>query len=121
MPGGRHLREPLRRAAGQRHGRLARKRRLTTPMSFQNTPCADAGAERLGAGLLGGETLGVGSRPRRAAVGFGALDLGEAAAGEALAVALERLLDAADVAEIACRSRGSCAAAAPRPSSIAGA
>ncbi len=34
--------------------------RLITPMSRQNTPRAEAGAERLGAGLLGGETLGVG-------------------------------------------------------------
>ncbi len=34
--------------------------RLTTPMSRQNTPVAQPGAQRLGAGLLGGEALGVG-------------------------------------------------------------
>ena len=47
--------------------------RLTTPMSRQNTPRAQAGAERLGAGLLGGEALGVGLDALRAALGLGAL------------------------------------------------
>ena len=63
---------------------------------------AQAGAERLGAGLLGGEALGVGGGALGAAVAIlRALDLGEAARDEALAEALERLLDAADVAEVA--------------------
>src|SRR5688572_27593262 len=57
----------------------------------------DAGAERLGEGLLGGEALGeVGGR---LAVGAEAPQLGLAqdALGEAIAEALERLLDAADL------------------------
>jgi hypothetical protein len=37
----------------------------------------DAGAERLGAGLLGGEALGIGLGAVLAAFGFGALDVGE--------------------------------------------
>ena len=59
-----------------------------------------AGAERLGAGLLGGETLGVGGGPGRAAIGLGALDFGKTAARKAVAVFFQRFLDAADVAEI---------------------
>ena len=38
--------------------------RLTTPMSRQKTPRAHAGPQRLGAGFLGGEALGVGGRAR---------------------------------------------------------
>ena len=41
--------------------------RLTTPMSRQNTPRLKSGAERLGAGLLGREALGVGGGAARPA------------------------------------------------------
>ena len=44
-------------------------------MSRQKTPVAQAGAQRLGAGLLGGEALGVGGRALGAAVGLALLDL----------------------------------------------
>ena len=61
---------------------------------------AQARAERLGAGLLGGKPLGVGGGPLAPAVGLLAFDLGEHPRDEALAEALQRLLDAADVDEI---------------------
>ena len=70
---------------------------MTTPRSRQKTPRLKAGAERLGAGFLGGKALGVGGGALGPAVGFAALDLGEDPLGEALAVALERLLDPPDV------------------------
>ncbi len=74
--------------------------RLTTPMSRQNTPARRPGAERLGAGLLGRETLGIGLAPPGAAFGFGALGRGEDASEKTLAVALDGTLDAADIDEI---------------------
>ena len=65
--------------------------RLTTPMSRQNTPRADAGAERLGAGLLGGEALGVGlDAVWRAARPCARSICGEDAIEEAVAVPLDR-------------------------------
>ena len=65
-------------------------RRLTTPMSRQKTPRAEAGAERLGARLLGGEALGVGGGARRAGRSdLRPLDLGEDAVREAVAEALQ--------------------------------
>ena len=64
--------------------------RLTTPMSRQNTPRAQAGAERLGARFLGGEALGVGLDAVGAALRLRALDLGEDTTEEAFAVTLDR-------------------------------
>ena len=75
--------------------------RLTTPMSRQNTPRLKSGAQGLGAGLLGGELLGVGGGPSGPPVGAALLGLGEATGDEALAEARQRLLDALDVAEVA--------------------
>src|SRR6185437_9837970 len=63
-------------------------------------PAAHAGAERLGAGLLGGEALGVAGGPVVLALGAGAFDLGEDAVREALAVALQGLFDPPDVGEV---------------------
>ena len=63
-----------------------------------------AGAERLGTGLLGGEALGIGrhQRARRlgAALGLGALDVGEDTGQKALAMAFHDLLDPADVDQV---------------------
>ena len=74
--------------------------RLTTPMSRQNTPRTQTGTERLGAGLLGGETLGVGFDPPGAAFGLCALERREDAIEEALTMPFDRALDAADIDEI---------------------
>src|SRR5262245_14294364 len=71
---------------------------------------AKPGAERLGAGLLGGEALGVGRRPGGAAVGFPPLDLGIDALRETLAEALQGPLDAADVDDVAAHAEDHCAA-----------
>ncbi len=56
--------------------------RFTTPMSRMEHAAREAGAERLGAGLLGGPALGVGGGAQRlgAALGPRALGLGEARA-----------------------------------------
>src|ERR671929_1972789 len=62
---------------------------------------AEARAERLGTGLLGGEALGVGRGPRGARLGLAPLRRREDAVREALAVALEHALDPPDVHEIA--------------------
>jgi hypothetical protein len=62
---------------------------------------AKTGAKCLGAGLLGGESLGVGRRPSGAAVGFALLDLGIDALRETLAEALKGPLDATDVDDVA--------------------
>ena len=75
--------------------------RLTTPMSRQNTPGAEARAERLGAGLLGGEALGVGGGARRPPRPICAAPIvGEDALEEAVAVALEGALDPPDVDDV---------------------
>ncbi len=62
---------------------------------------AETGAQRLGAGLLGGESLGITRRPRGTPVGAGALEWREHAVEEAVAEALDGAFDAADVDEIA--------------------
>src|SRR5580698_924134 len=91
--------QPLGGAPGERHGRRARAQ-VHHPHITPEHAAAQAGAQRLGAGLLGGEALGVAARPVGLALGASPLDLGEDAAGKPLAEALERLLDAADVREI---------------------
>src|SRR5258707_2794135 len=64
----------------------------------------DAGAERLGTGLLGGEPLGIGRNHHLLAVGAprgpGALGVGEDAVEEAIAVALDHLGDPGDVDQV---------------------
>src|SRR6185503_18857127 len=77
---------------------------------------AQAGAERLGASLLGGEALGVARRTRGTALRALLLDLGEDAPDEPVAEALERLLDAPNVAEIVAETQDH--AVALRASSI---
>ena len=61
---------------------------------------AKTGAQRLGAGFLGGEALGIGGRALGASLRFALLNLGEHALNEALTEAFEGLLDAADVDDV---------------------
>ncbi len=65
----------------------------------------DAGAERLGAGLLGGEALGIGLGAVLAAFGFGALDVGEDAREKAVAVPLDHLGDAAGIGDVGAKPK----------------
>ncbi len=78
---------------------------------------AQAGAERLGAGLLGGESLGVGGGAAGARVRLAALDFRETARDETLAEPRQSLLDPANVAEVAADSDDH--RARVRPSAIA--
>ena len=79
--------------------------RLTTPMSRHHTPGAHAGAERLGAGFLGGEALRIGLDALGAPLGARAFGVGEDAREKALAVPLDHLLDAADVGDVGADAR----------------
>src|SRR5580704_10197326 len=79
-------------AAGQLHGRPPR-RQVDDAHVAPPHPGADAGAERLGAGFLGGEALGVGFYPIAPTFGAGALVRREDAVDEAIAVALDDLGD----------------------------
>src|SRR5271165_2040454 len=111
--------QALGRTAGQPHGRLPR-RQVDDPHVAPEDATLEARAERLGAGLLGGEPLGVRGGASGAGVGAAPLDFGEAALDEPLPVTLERLLDAANVAKVAADSDDHrSAAAVVRPSSIA--
>src|SRR5579883_944545 len=92
--------EPLRSAAGQAHGRLP-ARQIDHAHVAPEHAAPEAGPERLGASLLGGETFAVGGGAVLAAFRLAALYIGEAARDEALAMALQRLLDATDVAKVA--------------------
>src|SRR5947209_15070201 len=107
------FRQPLGGAAGQPHRRRA-ARQIDDAHVAPEHAVAQAGAERLGAGLLGGEALGVGGGALGAAVALGLLDPGEAASDEAGAEPIQRLLDALDVAEVAADADDHA-----RPSSIA--
>ena len=94
-----HRHQPLGRAAGQGHGRLARAQVDHAHVAPEDA-APEAGAQRLGAGLLGGEPLGVACGAVGLALRARALDLGEDALDETLAEALQRLFDAADVGEV---------------------
>ena len=76
--------------------------RLVHPQVGQEHAAAEAGAQRLGTGLLGGEALGVGAGPvgPRAPLGPAPLVLREHALQEAVAEPLQRALDPADVADV---------------------
>src|SRR5215204_2387884 len=91
--------EALERAAGKAHRRAPAGQVHDLHVAPEHAP-AHAGAERLGAGLLRCEAPRIGFGPRRPPVRAPALALGEDAPGEALAEALERAPDAADVAEV---------------------
>src|SRR5262249_24736731 len=100
-------------AAGELHGRPSR-RQIDHPHVAPEHARPQPGAERLGAGLLGGKALGVGLEPVGAALGPRPLGGGEDARQEALAVALDHLLDAAHVAEIGADADDHPALARPR-------
>src|SRR5271166_312401 len=118
-PGRQDRPEASRRAAAQAHRRLAGGE-IDHAHVAPIDAAPEAGAERLGAGLLGRKPLGVGGRARRAPVRLPPLGLGEAAADEALAVSRERLFDAADVAKVAADAKDHCRpSATARPASIA--
>src|SRR5262249_27188972 len=84
---------------GQLHGRPA-ARQVDDAEIAPEDAAPEAGAERLRARLLGGIALGVARGAVGTPVRLRALDLGEDAQDEALAVALDRPLDPADVDEV---------------------
>src|SRR5580704_5307428 len=86
-------------AAGEFHGRPPRRQVDDAHVAPPHAG-ADAGAERLGTGFLGGEALGVGFDPVAPPFGAGALVRREDAIDEAIAVALDDLGDAAHVGNI---------------------
>ncbi|QTK79091.1 hypothetical protein AT6N2_C1325 [Agrobacterium tumefaciens] len=100
VAGRQHRRQPFPCPVGQDHRRLAARQ-----VDNAHVPPEDAvgkpGPERLGAGFLGGKTLGVGGRAVLPAIGFCTLDISETAMGETLAKALDRFFDAADVDQVA--------------------
>ncbi len=98
-PCGRHGPQALQRPAGEPQGRPPAGQVHHLHVAPEHA-AAQPGAERLGAGLLGGEAPRVGGRAGRAAVAARALAHREDAMGEAVAEALERALDPADVAEV---------------------
>src|SRR5262245_19071707 len=97
--GRRDLLQPAQRAAGQPHGGPAR-RKVNDAHVAPEYAAAEAGAQRLGAGLLGGEALGIGFHPVGPPLGARPFGLGEDAGEEALAVALDRALDAPNIDQV---------------------
>src|SRR5262249_28078658 len=91
--------EPRERPAGELHGGASRGQIDHAHVAPKHSR-AQTGAESLGAGLLGGEALGVGLGPSGAAFGLRTLGRGEDASEKTLAVPLDRAFDTADVDEI---------------------
>ena len=115
--------EARRGAAGQRQGRLAAGQVDDADVAPEHA-AVEAGAQRLGAGLLGGVAARVGFRAvahgaRSAARSIG----GEHARDEALAEAVERALDAPDVDQVAAEAddhaRAGTAGRGAQPSHVA--
>jgi hypothetical protein len=99
-PAGNHLREPFGGAAGQRQRRRAR-RGVDDADVLHEHAALESRADGFRKGLLRGEALGIGAGTReRAPRRLGALDIGEDAIFEALAEAVERVLDALYIAEV---------------------
>src|SRR5690606_19695818 len=86
--------------AAERQGRFAGTQIYHAHVTPEDT-AAESGAQRLGAGFLGREALGVGRRPVSTPFRLVAFHVGEDAVEETRAEPLQRLLDAADVDEIA--------------------
>ena len=87
-------------AAGQLHGRPARRHVDHADVAPEHA-APEPGAERLGAGLLGGETLGVGFHsPWRGASALARSAAVKMRREKALAVAFDRLADAARVDDV---------------------
>lgn len=92
-------RQPHRRAAGERHGRLAGGE-VDDPHLRPRDAHPQPGAERFRAGFLRRPAFRVAGRARPAALGFRLLDLGEDALDEALAEPFQRLFDPPDIGEV---------------------
>src|SRR5580698_9987054 len=99
VAGGRDRVEAPFGAAGELHGRSPRWQVDDAHVAPPHAG-ADAGAERLGAGFLGGEALGIGLDPVAPPLGARALVRREDAIDEAIAVALDHLGDAAHVGNV---------------------
>ena len=92
--------QPFGRAARQPHGRLPGWKIDHPHVAPEHSP-PQSGAQRLGAGLLGGESLSVGRRASGSPIRAALFGLGEATGGKTLPVPGERLLNALDIAKIA--------------------
>ncbi len=87
-------------AAGQ-HKRRRARRRVDHADVLHEDAALEPGPDRLGKGLLGGEALGErAGAGERSARRLGAFDVGEDTLQETLAEAIERRLDALDVAQV---------------------
>src|SRR5581483_3085716 len=80
---------------------------------------AQSGAQCLGTGFLGGESLGVSIDQLRASFGLGAFCGGEDAIEEAVAVVRDRLFDAADIDDVGTDAEDHARPAFLRPRSMA--
>src|SRR5271166_476354 len=102
---GRHARrrqliQPAQRPAGQPHRRLSRRQVDDTQVAPEDA-VAKAGSERLRASLLGGKPTGIARRPIGAPVALQAFDVSKNPLEKAVAKARDRLLDPADVDQVA--------------------
>src|SRR5690606_16878207 len=100
QPRRRDLGEPGRRTAGQRHRRLAAAQ-IDDPHVAPEDAAAEARTERLRTCLLRREPLGIACDAVGAPFRTLPLDLGKAPVQEALAEALQGVLDPADIDQIA--------------------
>ena len=106
QPGERSARELERRLAG---------RQVHDPHVAPEHAVAQTRAQRLGAGLLGGETLGIGGRTIDPPLGARPLPRGEDAREKPLAMAVDHLLDPRDVHQVGADAENHrCARARPR-------
>ncbi|MNL19467.1 hypothetical protein D3C87_1406670 [compost metagenome] len=96
---GHKARQGTGRPVGQLHGRLARGQVHHAHVAPVHAP-AEAGAQRLGTGLLCGKTLGIGGCTLCTTIRFFLLDRREAALHEAVAETFERFFDAVDLNEV---------------------
>src|SRR3546814_11956720 len=113
------LRQALCRPPGQSHGRLAARQVYDAQCPPVYPLPRNPGPQGLGASLLGGKPLGIAGRPRRTTVRLLALNLREHPGGEAIAEALQGLLDAPDVDQVATQAEDHRLCSATAPSSQA--
>src|SRR5688572_15608677 len=99
-PRGQNGGQPFGGAPGQCHGGLARGQ-IHHPHVAPEDALIEAGSEGFGAGFLGSETFGVRRRALLAALRSPHLDRSKDPFNEALAIAVESLLDAPDIDEVA--------------------
>src|SRR5689334_18164678 len=120
MIGRRHRFEPLQRTARKLHGRAARRQIDHTHVAPPDA-LADAGTERLGAGFLRRETLGVGLHAVFSSLRFRALGFGEDAIEKAVTMTLDHLADSARIDDVVADPEDHAASpfARMRPRSIA--